>query len=445
MKFDFPVETIEYDFDLVGDCTVQITINGRSVSGNVIHGHLLKGHNVLKINFSKKDPTDTKVYATLKYFKVNGITFTEDIKTIEYRIDNGEHKNAQSTIKNNLYFGYVGSMEIVIEQTTELLKKAAWLIAEAEFECVKPPLRGEMYKEKNSENIRRDAKFMYNGGVVGTDAQIDQFINSIQLEDIRKPINMQSDRQRIENWINQSSRVSIQNFDQLKHFSYANGVLDSINTLMQGSKKVYMPPKCLFMNLEMLKDKDVDVKDVFADEITEGSTVFFELPAPWYDNSTIQKKILEAKNKDCKVALDLTWLPMSNETVNIDLSKIDELYVSMTKTWPLLDFRPAWRWTREKVNDFQSIGSHYGYYTRAPASLFMKLIEEFSFDYVYDKHMKSAQEINKLFTMTPTNILWFSRHELVKHDDAKHINNHYYLDEFVNIKKLLDFKGKYWW
>ena len=71
MKFDFPIEKIEYEFDLVGDCEVNVTINGRSVTGNVIHGHLLKVHNVLHINFSKKDPTDTKSFATLKYFNIN--------------------------------------------------------------------------------------------------------------------------------------------------------------------------------------------------------------------------------------------------------------------------------------------------------------------------------------------------------------------------------------
>ncbi len=445
MKFDFPVERIEYDFDLVGDCDVEITINGRSVAGNIIHGHLLKGHNIFKIHFTKKDPTDTKAYATLKYFKVNGIHFTEDIKTIEYKIDNSEHKNAQTTIANNLYFGYIGTMEIVIEQTTDLLKKAAWLIADEEFEYIKSPLRGEMYREKNIENISRDAKFMFNGGVVGTDKEIDQYIDSIQMKDVRKPIKIESDRLRIEKWINDSTRVSIWNFDQHKYFSYSNGVLDSVSTLLQTSTKVYMPSKTHFFNLEMLKDKDIVVKDIFNDEITEGSTVFFELPSPWYENDNIDKKIREAKKKNCRVAVDLTWLPMSNETIDIDLSRIDEVYFSMTKTWPLIDFRPAWRWSKEKVNDFQTIGSHYGYYTRAPASLFMKLIEEFSFDYVYNKHKRSAQEINDTFDMLPTNVLWFSIHKNVKHNDLQQISDYYYLDDFVNIKKLLDFKGKYWW
>ena len=53
MKFNFPIDRVEYEFELIGDCKIDVTINERSVSGNIIHGHLLKGHKVLKINFNK--------------------------------------------------------------------------------------------------------------------------------------------------------------------------------------------------------------------------------------------------------------------------------------------------------------------------------------------------------------------------------------------------------
>ena len=52
MKFDFPIDTIEFDFWSIGRSSIQIKVNGRSVSGNVIHGHLLKKHNVITIGFS---------------------------------------------------------------------------------------------------------------------------------------------------------------------------------------------------------------------------------------------------------------------------------------------------------------------------------------------------------------------------------------------------------
>ena len=66
MNFDFPIEKVEFEFNTVGDCKIDVTINGRIVPGNIIYGHLLEAHNILKIVFSKKDPADTESFATFK-------------------------------------------------------------------------------------------------------------------------------------------------------------------------------------------------------------------------------------------------------------------------------------------------------------------------------------------------------------------------------------------
>jgi hypothetical protein len=445
MKFDFPINKVEYDFELAGDCHVTVTINGDAIADNVIHGCSLSGNDVLKINFSKTDPTDAESYATLKQFKVNGVCYLDQAKVLDYKVDRSKHHDADDTITNNLYFGYVGSMEIVLEQTYDILKKAAWTLADKEFEYVKWPLRGEMYREKDSETVERDARFMFNGSMVADDTDINDYINSIPLKDLRLPINFNTERKKIENWINHSSRITISNFDHHPYFTYSNGVLESVSTLLQESTRIYMPLKSHFFNLEMMAIKRANVKDVFVEELDDDSDVFFEYPSPWYDNRAIEQKIDEAVSKHCRVSLDLTWLPMSNEKIQLDLAKIDQIFFSMTKTWPLTDFRPAWRWSKRRINDFQTIGSTYGYYSKAPAMLFIKMIDRFAFDFIYQKHKKSAEEINTFFKMTPTNILWFSRHRSVGHDDHQHISDHYYLDEFVCIKKLLDFKGKYFW
>ena len=50
-----------------------------------------------------------------------------------------------------------------------------------------------------------------------------------------------------------------------------------------------------------------------------------------------------------KIALDLTWLPISNEKIHLDLDGIDQIFFSMNKTWPIDDLRPAYRWSRNKI------------------------------------------------------------------------------------------------
>ena len=77
--------------------------------------------------------------------------------------------------------------------------------------------------------------------------------------------------------------------------------------------------------------------------------------------------------------------------------------------------------------------------------MFVKLIDKFSFDHIYETVKVARLEIMKTFKLEPTSVLWFTKHESAKHDEEGHISKHYFLDEFVCIQKLLDYKGKYWW
>ena len=105
MKFDFPIDTIEFDFWAIGRGSIQIKVNGRSVSGNTIHGHLLKKVNVITISFFKIDPTDTNSFARLQKFKVNNGDFTDMFRSLDYKVDKTMHPDADDVIKNNLCFG----------------------------------------------------------------------------------------------------------------------------------------------------------------------------------------------------------------------------------------------------------------------------------------------------------------------------------------------------
>ena len=183
---------------------------------------------------------------------------------------------------------------------------------------------------------------------------------------------------------------------------------------------------------------------MFNDTIEPNSHVLFELPTLYYSSEEIAEKIKEAKQKNCTIALDLTWLPISVANIEIDLALVDEVYFSMNKTWPVDDIRPAWRWSKQKIKDASSFEMEITIYPKIPANLFMKLMESFSFDYVHDKYVKQVESLRKRFNLTQSPVLWFTKHESVKHDDNP-IFPGYYMDEFVCLRKLLDFKDKYWW
>ena len=444
MKFDFPIESVEYEFELKGDCKIDITINDRAVTGNVIHGHLLKGHNVLKINFTKADPTDTFSYATLKQFKVNDGDFLEQVKAIQYKVDQNKHHDADGMINNNLYFGYIGSMEIILEHTNDPLRKAAWTIADKEFEYTKWPIKGNKHRNKHFETIFRDAKFMYTGSMPPKSKEITNVVNETKLADLRGilPKDIES---KLWDWISKSQRVKM-NGEPFKHLTFSNGVSDSLESFVRKSNQILMIPEQMYhIHGEIFDYPNLVKLDPFERPIPLYADVLLEYPSPWYTNDELDNVIKLAKEKKAKIALDLTWLPVATDEIQLDLNGIDQIFFSMNKAWPIHDLRPAFRWSRERINDRQTFDYEIGMYPKTSANMFVKLIDKFSFDHIYETVKDARLEIMKTFKLEPTSVLWFTKHESAKHDEEGHISKHYFLDEFVCIQKLLDFKGKYWW
>lgn len=444
MKFNFPIDRVEYEFELIGDCKIDATINERSVSGNIIHGHLLKGHNVLKINFTKSDPTDTGSYATLKQFKVNGGNFIDQVKAIKYKVDKSKHQDANDTIDNNLYFGYIGSMEIVLEQTNEQLEKAAWIIADKEFEYTKWPIKGNIHRNKDFETILRDAKFMYTGSTPPQSKAITKLVNETKVEELRGPFPKDVES-KLWDWISKSERVKIDG-EPLKHFTFSNGVSDSLDSFVRNSSRIIMmPSKMYYMHGELFDETNLIRLDPFERPIPLYADVLLEYPSPWYTNEELDNVIKQAKDKKAKIALDLTWLPVATDKIQLDLNGIDQIFFSMNKAWPIHDFRPAFRWSRDRINDRQTFDYENGIYPKTSANMFMKLIDKFTFGHIYNTNKDPRIEIMQTFNLEPTSVLWFTKHKSAVHDEKGHISKYYFLDEFVCIQKLLDFKGKYFW
>ena len=173
--------------------------------------------------------------------------------------------------------------------------------------------------------------------------------------------------------------------------------------------------------------------------------MIFELPSRWYTTKDIKNKIKEARLKNCTIALDLTWMPVSNDLIELDLSEVDQIFFSMNKTWPIQDFRPAFRWSKTHINDAATFQWEHCTYPKISANVFMNLMKSYKLDYVYDKYKPIAERLMTMFDLRPTSVLWFTLHDHVKHDPKKHIWPGYFLDDFVCLRKLLDYQGKYFW
>lgn len=443
MNVNFPINEIKFEFDCKGTGKVTIVCNNKVIDNNIIVANDLEQTNNIQISFTKQDPADQESFATLKHFSINGYDHSEQFKFIPYQIDKSYHKT-QETINNNLYFGYIGSMSFVLTQKNDLLTQAAYKIAEEEFEYVKwPMVQGPHYREKTLENVVRDTKFMFMGSLAPRTDEIVEAIDSYQIKDAKFPMKVEESRKQIQDWINSSKRVNIKNFDMMQEFNFSGGIIPSLDSFANRAKILYLPKKAYYF-YRYFENNNHKLKDVFNDAIEPNSHVLFELPTLYYSSEEIIEKIKEAKQKNCTIALDLTWLPISVSNIEIDLALVDEVYFSMNKTWPVDDIRPAWRWSKQKIKDASSFEMEITIYPKIPANLFMKLMESFSFDYVHDKYVKQVESLRKRFDLTQSPVLWFTKHKSVKHDNNP-IFPGYYMDEFVCLRKLLDFKDKYWW
>ena len=447
MDFEFPREKLEINFICNGDSTVEITFNGKLLDRQLpVVLTNFKDSNTLTIKFSKNNPADTKSCAVLDYFKINGGDFNEWFKDLQYKVDKSNHPDAVDNIKNDGYFGYIGELSIEFEQCKDLLKQAAWIIADKEFEYVKWPLGGEIYRTKDFNTVQGDAQYMFTGCHPPPTKEILDVIDNMDIKSVRFPLDVGKDRLAIESWMSDSKRIQINGLDKFNRFVVANGVTACLNSYINmDHETIYMPKKMFYFNGKLLEHKKKKIKDIFEDKLLPNSDVIFEYPSPWYTTESINEKIAQAHELGCRITLDLTWLPVMDETIDVDLNNIDEVYFSMNKAWPINDLRPAFRWSNHKHNDHLDFQMDYCSYPKVNVQVFMKLLEKVNIDYTYDKYKADAESIRKTFNLEKTNILWFTKHKDHKHDPQCHISDHYFLDDFVCVRKLLQHKNKYFW
>jgi len=444
MLFDFFIETIGFDFKIFGKGDVKILLNGKLIKNNSQIKNPKRNNNI-EISFTKPDPADVESYALLERVLINGFDCVDLFKEIPYVVDKSKHKIPKNIFPNNLYFGYVGKMSFELTHKDDLLSQAAWTIADREYTEVKWPHKGDHCRKKNLETLQRDSRYMFTGCQPPLAKEISSIVENLEIGSLSSPVYMLDLKQEIEKWILCSNHITIENFSKMSYFTVSNGVTDSLHSFLLSNKLIYTKDKMYYHNKEILENKDVTIKDISTDTLDKGAKVLIEFPSPWYRTTDLMDIIKKAKNADCYVALDLTWLPVTNTDIKIDLSLVDEIYFSMNKCWPIQQLRPAFRWSKTRINDSQTFDNEYGTYPKIPVNVFKILIEKFSFDHIIDKHKANHRSICETFGLDPTDVLWFTTHENFKHDERHYISRHFYLDDFVCVINLLNHKNKYFW
>ena len=274
------------------------------------------------------------------------------------------------------------------------------------------------------------------------DKTVNDYVNSLKIEDLRQDINISALGKDVLKWINKSKRLHLQNVTQ-NNITLLGGIDYCIESLCQRSNKVgylsdsYYGVKdyCIANNIDHYSIKE---------GITENSTVIIEFPTPNHNESDVLKFITDCKQKNCYIALDMTFLPVYiGKHLDLDLIGIDEIWFSMNKTWPINDIRPCLRYSNKQVPDMHTVSQDKNAHNKISANVLYSCINKFNFDYTYDAHINTVESICEQFAIAKTNNLWLAqRHNTVwTHMPSKYWN----YDNFIGLHGLIENKSKYFW
>lgn len=325
------------------------------------------------------------------------------------------------------------------------LNQASWLIAVSEHQgSTNYDSRLHLDKPNTYDDIKNRARLMYTGIYAPRDPSIEKLISSLSVKELRKEININEFSNTIKNWFKKSNLISILGVDKLQNLTLGNGASDFIFSLINRSKNKFGILKNTYYNtFDMLDQYQLTVTHPL--NCKKGQTVLIEYPSPHYSVTELKNIIKKCVNKECYLTIDLTLLPITNQKIEIDLTPFNEIYFSMHKALPIDDFRSAIRFSKTKINDHYSIMQQQRYYNRVGANLFLKFINNFELDYVYNKHNDNINSINKTFKLTKTNLLWLSKSSNYK-NPVDHMPSKYYnFNELISISRLIENKDKFFW
>lgn len=412
-----------------GDIVIEAKLNGYPIGipGDTIELDIPQQEkNNLRLDITRSN-RDATSYIRIIHFSVDGKSYLNQFKKIKFKPHKMKHPGMDD-FDNNLFLGVNGTMQFDILHKVDPLSRAKSIL-----------IKDKETRIHGKEYSYPDQRHVLTGCIPPLTKEL---VDCIGQSQGAYDVDVTTIRKFTEQWLSESSRISIDNIHGLEHFCLSNGVTQSIESVRSRFDDIYMPNKMYYLHGEL---EGKNTHDVWTSELPPQAKVMFELPSPWYTTQSILKKIQEAIQKDCYIILDLTWLPLSMKQINLDASKISEIYFSMNKAWPVRNLRPAMRWSRDKINDAQAFDTEWNCFAKLPFNIFAVLIEQFKFDYTYERYSKDADEICKVFDFGHTDVLWFKTHKDVKHTLPNHISEHYYLDEFVCIVNLLQTKGKYFW
>ena len=164
-----------------------------------------------------------------------------------------------------------------------------------------------------------------------------------------------------------------------------------------------------FYHLKTWQSNSVDWKFITNDHpLVEGDALVISYPfcdTGDFWNSTV---LQECNEKNIPVLLDMCYYPLTEGcTFDFSHSCIDTVAFSLSKVFPVANYRIGVRYTRKDIDDGQKLHHSINYNNMLSAYIGHTLIEKYTVKHVHDKYKHKQQTACKFFNLKQSDSVLF--------------------------------------
>ena len=143
--------------------------------------------------------------------------------------------------------------------------------------------------------------------------------------------------------------------------------------------------------------------------LTQGDALVLSYPFCDTGNFYNIDVLEECCSKNIPVLLDMCYYPLTNNDCDSDFNYkcIDTIAFSLSKVFPVANYRIGIRYTNKNVNDGQKLHHSINYNNMLSAFIGLRLIDKYSVSHIYDMYKHKQKDICNFFNLIPSDSVLF--------------------------------------
>jgi hypothetical protein len=281
-----------------------------------------------------------------------------------------------------------------------------------------------------------DARYYAKNALQGSRAVPDVDVNSTVIQAIATYANLPVTSEHLDTFVHSFKSwtgLCLDNFDA----DYSAGCTQSFDSfyLRHRDKKF----RCLvgeyFYHLKTWESNNINWSFIDADNpLQTGDALVISYPFCDTGNFFNTSILEECCAKDIPVLIDMCYYPLTSGCAfDFDYQCIDTVAFSLSKVFPVANYRIGVRYTRKDIHDGQKLHHSINYNNMLSAFIGSKLIEKYNVTHIYNTYNSKQKEACEFLNLTPSDSVLFA----VGDEDWNTYSRHNLLDAYQ-----LDFDAK---